>query len=101
MKLEMTQEPGDKKGKGYCFNECVEMKIDHDRDGVCISLEGYNQKPKDSKTRYYITVTLHLAEISKIVSKVTDALHEYGPRSVLLEEREERRSFAQSTQDDA
>ena len=101
MKLEMTQEPRDTKGKEYCFNECVEMEIDHDRDGVRLQLNGYNQKPKDSKTVYHVTVKLNLAEIQGIVSKVTDALQQYGPKSLSLEEKEERRLLcSQAAEDD-
>ena len=73
MKLEITQEPRDKKGKEYRFDGCVEMKIDGDRDGVRLSLESLNQKPPKSNTRYDITVTLCLTEISEIVRTVTRA----------------------------
>ncbi len=102
MKLEITQEPRDKKGKEYRFDGCVEMKIDGDRDGVHLSLESLNQKPPKSNTRYDITVTLCLTEISEIVRTVTRALHEIGPTSIKLEEKVERldRRLAQLEEDD-
>jgi hypothetical protein len=101
MELEITQEPRDTKGKEYRFNECVQMKIDHDRDGVCLTLKGLNQQPQKSNTRYYITVKLCLDEISKIVGTVTAALDKIGPMSIDLENKVERleRRLAESEDD--